>query len=322
MTGEPRGSEAKPLRVLYVTGTGRSGSTLLTRLLGSVPGVFAAGEMRFLWDRGLAPGARCGCRELVRDCPVWSAVSRQLDPRGDGREAAEFEASLYSVIRMRRAPRWLLRPRRRLTPEETDVARRLVEAYRAVSATSGAALIVDSSKHPNFAALLDSRPELDVSMLHLVRDPRAAAWSWQRGSAGTVAKGFDEPMDRLSWVKSSALWMVWNGLTAFRFGRRSQSGQYLRMRYEDIMENPRRAASEIAAFAGIDPSSLPFTDDIHADLATSHVIAGNPNRMDDGSVTFSLDRRWETAMSTGDKAKVTLLTMPLLGRFGYSRKYS
>src|SRR6185436_8128857 len=49
--GSPSGDH-RP-RVLLVTGFGRSGTTLVNTILGSTPGVFAAGEVRFLWERGL-----------------------------------------------------------------------------------------------------------------------------------------------------------------------------------------------------------------------------------------------------------------------------
>ena len=61
-----------PTVVLYIAGTGRSGSTLLASILGEVEGVFAAGEVRYLWQRGLAERRLCGCGVPVRDCPVWT----------------------------------------------------------------------------------------------------------------------------------------------------------------------------------------------------------------------------------------------------------
>ena len=60
-----------PVRVIYLTGTGRSGSTLLGNALGSMPGTLSAGEVRFLLRRGIGELGRCGCGEPVVECPVW-----------------------------------------------------------------------------------------------------------------------------------------------------------------------------------------------------------------------------------------------------------
>ncbi len=306
------------IRVLHITGTGRSGSTLLARLLGSVPGVFAAGEVRFLWERGLAAGGRCGCRLAVRECPVWAAVIERLGPAADPEQAAAFHDRLRVVLRLRRAGRWLRRRPLPLSAVERTVADGLLPAYRSIQDVTSAELIVDSSKLPNYAAVLDTIPQIDLYVLHLLRDPRAAAWSWMRGSASGAVEGYDEEMDRLSSAKSSILWAVWNGLTARRFECRPE--RYLRVRYEDVMTSPREAAEQIARWVGLDPASLPFVDDHEALLVDGHVVAGNPNRMGAGSVQFTLDRRWEDAMRGRDRATVTAITAPLMRRFGYLRK--
>ena len=48
------GAEGAPaVRVLYIAGSGRSGSTILDRTLGQVDGFFSAGELCNLWGRGL-----------------------------------------------------------------------------------------------------------------------------------------------------------------------------------------------------------------------------------------------------------------------------
>ena len=49
--------------VVFIGGASRTGSTLLSLLLGSLPGHFAAGEMRYLWLRGLQANQLCGCGE-------------------------------------------------------------------------------------------------------------------------------------------------------------------------------------------------------------------------------------------------------------------
>ena len=50
----PASAGSARVRVLYIGGWGRSGSTLLDRVLGQVPGVVSLGEVRELWQRGWA----------------------------------------------------------------------------------------------------------------------------------------------------------------------------------------------------------------------------------------------------------------------------
>src|SRR5450755_566845 len=61
-------------RVVYLGGLGRSGTTLLERLLGELPGVCSVGEVVHLWQRGIAEAERCGCGEPLPGCPFWRKV--------------------------------------------------------------------------------------------------------------------------------------------------------------------------------------------------------------------------------------------------------
>ena len=93
--------------MLVIVGTGRSGSTLLGRLLGALPGAVHVGEVRFLWQRGLIEARLCGCGVPVPECPFWRTVlaeaygARRPDP-------AAVHARLTSVTRLRRVPSWLI----------------------------------------------------------------------------------------------------------------------------------------------------------------------------------------------------------------------
>src|SRR5205085_9377274 len=93
------GFDGAPVRVLLIAGSGRSGSTLLANLLGSVPGVFSAGEMRYLFDRGLRDNRLCGCGVPFRECPVWTRI---LTAAGRGDDAAVAAARWGRIRRLHR----------------------------------------------------------------------------------------------------------------------------------------------------------------------------------------------------------------------------
>ena len=82
MTGER-------VKVLYIAGSGRSGSTILDRILGQLDGFFSVGELCNLWDRGLLAHRKCGCGVPVDQCPTWTGIlatgfGRQLDQADAG----------------------------------------------------------------------------------------------------------------------------------------------------------------------------------------------------------------------------------------------
>ena len=65
---------ARPVKVLYVAGLGRSGSTILANTLGQVEGFFSGGELNFIWKHALIENRLCGCGRPSRECPFWGPV--------------------------------------------------------------------------------------------------------------------------------------------------------------------------------------------------------------------------------------------------------
>ena len=97
-------ADTDPVRVLYVAGTGRSGSTLVSTILGHLPGVFSAGELRFLWLRGVTQDQMCGCGARFSACPVWVDVMADLEgrlPVGTRLDPAGFAHRLRRRTRVR-----------------------------------------------------------------------------------------------------------------------------------------------------------------------------------------------------------------------------
>jgi D-aminopeptidase len=53
------------------------------------------------------------------------------------------------------------------------------------------------------------------------------------------------------------------------------------------------------------------------DGVLSHTVSGNPNRFETGAIELRPDHEWISNMSPRDRALVTVLTSPLLYRYGY-----
>ena len=62
------------LKVIAISGTGRTGSTLLSLLLSQDNSVFNLGQMRHL-NRAYDDNAPCSCSEKLQDCAVYSDVA-------------------------------------------------------------------------------------------------------------------------------------------------------------------------------------------------------------------------------------------------------
>lgn len=328
MSSDLGASASPPVRVLYFAGTGRSGTTVINNIVGQLPGAFAAGELRYLWRRGVVEDRLCGCGQPFSTCPVWTAVmSRAYAPEsgwtGGAPDAEGVTRRLYSRLRLMLLPRMLLRRagHRPAIPGHPD-DRAIAQLYAALAAETGASVIVDTSKLPPYGLLLDGLPGIELVVLHVIRDPRATAFSWGRRKKTHDGVGDDDVMQRQAVWKSSMLWLVWNAATVLVWGgRRSRSrGRYIRVRYEDFVASPQQTMTAIAELAGLDPAALPFETPTSVRLAPTHTVAGNPMRHASGAIELRPDSEWTRAMPRRDRAVVTAVTAPVLVGLGYTLK--
>ena len=303
------------VKVLYIAGLGRSGSTILGNILGEIEGFFHGGEFNFIWERNLIENRLCGCGAPFDECGVWGSVMKRAFGGMAGVDAHEMVRSQASVTRTRHIPlMFFSRGRRMLASRLDEYLIRLQKLYRAVQATTGSQVIVDSSKFPTYGCVLEMTPGIDLYVVHLVRDSRAVAYSWLRKKP---QPDIDEPtyMHQMDTIDSSLLWDVWNASCEALW--RSSSGRYMRLRYEDFVEEPQRTLKNILGMLHEDTPRLAFIGERAAELRISHTVSGNPNRFQTGMVRLRSDEEWVSQMGLGDKILVTLLTLPLLARYGY-----
>ncbi len=289
------------VKVVYLAGSERSGSTLLDRVLGEGLGCVSVGELCSAWSWGLEPGAQCGCGANFQECDFWGAV---FERAFGGLDQLQGSPKGTPTLRPRDAVYTMLPWKPRSTREYLDAHGATLEAlYAAIAHVSGRRTIVDSSKRLEYAYLLRGRQSLDVYVVHLVRDSRAVAFSLRRRGktrAAVIGKA-------VRWTRIQLLAEL----------LRVRGANYMRVRYEDFAHDPRVELSRIGRFIGVDLDALPFVDDRTIQLSREHGADGNPLRLQQGSTVIRLDDQWQTAMSFADRAAVAALTWPLLLRYGY-----
>lgn len=305
------------VKVVYIGGYSRSGSTLLLRLLGQMEGFVGVGEVWDIWQRSFTENQLCGCGRPFRQCEFWQAVVEQAF---GGFEAVNVEAmqllrrSVQSNHRIHFLALPFLRPSK-YEKELSAYAGVLGELYRAIHQVSGGKIIVDSSKVPPYAFVLNQVSNIDLHVVHLVRDSRATAYSWQRKKIRPEIHWQTAYMDRYSPVRSAMEWNVMNGLLhALKYS----GAKYMRLRYEELACKPRRSILRILTDLGQEPPDMDFFDNGHAvRLDVDHTVSGNPNRFQQGAVKIRPDFEWQEKMARGQKHLVTALTWPLLLNYGY-----
>lgn len=299
---------ASPPRVLLITGYSRSGSTLLARMLAEIDGFVAPGELRYLWQRGVVENRLCDCGEPFHDCPFWKRVL--IEGFGSAPPPA-VDAVLdlqRRVDRVYRIPA-LTRTNGNVAGDTAAYLRYYEHLYRAIGQVAMARCIVDSSKDPSFGHVLALSDELDLAVVHLVRDSRAVAYSWTRDKHDP---GTGRPMSRQHPLRSAIEWDVaeW---AASRLTARVTSSMTLR--YEDLVARPASAVQQVLDMMGEEVDSPVTGNDVR--LRPGHAVSGNPMRFERGVVTITEDRQWRQALSRPSRFLVTAATWRGLSAHGY-----
>ena len=302
------------VKILYVVGLGRSGSTILSNSLGQIGGYFSAGELNFIWKHNVLENRLCGCGRPFRECPVWARVMDEAFGGMDGVDAREMMRLQASGTRTRHIPLMLAPRGERVLKERLEkLLINYRNLYEAIGSVTDSRVIVDSSKEPAHGYAMSLVPGVDFRVVHLIRDPRAAAYSWLKKKPQPDSEEI-EHMVRFSPAKSSALWDSWNA-SAEALWRRTPE-KYLRIRYEDFVADPRESLERILGLVGV-TAELPLAGERGVRLGVSHTVSGNPNRFDTGAVELRPDHEWISSMNPRDRTLVTALTLPLLSHYGY-----
>jgi hypothetical protein len=302
------------IKVLYIAGFERSGSTILNRVLGQIENFVAWGELRDIWEHGKIENRFCTCGAPYLNCKAWSNI---LD--------AEFDNGLgltpYHMLQLKRRTRATVLLKS-LGPWGNSVFQRastkyaieLDSLYTSIQNKTNSQVIVDSTKASWYGSVLSELPNIDLYTVHVVRDPRGVYYSLQRRKEqGDSACQWYSPLHAfLSWSLKNV---------GVEFPLNISSQRYLRVRYEDFIAFSEASVKKVLKLIGESQSKLPFVRKSTVKMGLDHIITGSPSScFDTGEVELRNDDKWKQDLSAKDEALVSTLTLPLLKKYGYPYK--
>jgi len=303
------------IKILYVAGRGRSGSTILDNILGQLEGFFSAGELRNITPIGLIENRLCGCGVPFSECGLWSDILGESFGNGGPPVNADLVRLLGRYPRISDTPLFFLPGSDSITKAVfADYLHNLERLYRGILKQTGCKVIVDSSKFPPYGRLLELIPSVDLYVVHLVRDARAVAYSWLRKQR-LPSGNSKEYMRQENSFRSSLSWDLWNVMAELFW--KSNPDRYIMMRYEDFIERPQQSLHRILKLVDEERPDLPLLADRKVQLKINHTVAGNPSRFRTGVVDLRANYDWKLKMHKSDVKIVTAMSWPLLYRYGY-----
>lgn len=302
------------MRILYIGGAGRSGSTIVDMILGNIPGFFSLGEIIDFWEHAETEDMLCGCGELIEACPFWKPVIHQLkyNHKRSFNEASNLKTKFD---RTRYLP---FHGIKQITYKKNYYAylEHILDLYQTIDEFAGNKIVVDSSKTPAHLYFLSQIPSVDIRVLHLIRDPRAVAFSWKNNVKRDLAyKTRNSRMDQRSNINTIFRWSMENYFVEL-IGR-TQSN-YTVMKYEDFTYSPKSQLKSAMNNLGfpISSSDLDFVKKDSLNLHKTHSIGGNPMRFKKVN-SIHYDASWKTEMSSTLINFLALIAFPLIIRHRY-----
>jgi Sulfotransferase family len=207
----------------------------------------------------------------------------------------------------------LTRAKKSAPSPAAEYARLLGQLYAGIGAVSAADVVVDSSKGPHDAYVISKFTDLDLFVIHLVRDPRGVAYSSSR-----LRWSPDKPtgyMDQQQASEVGVRWATRNAITEILLARRL-GPRYMRVRYEDFVRDPDETVGRISAMCAARSERLPVLGDVIS-FGPNHGVAGNPGRLATGPVRIRPDEEWKERMARPQMLAATIGAAPLLRRYGY-----
>jgi len=299
-------SQHAPPSLVYISGYGRSGSTLLDTVLNSHSSIFGGGELTWLFESALQKEA-CSCGKNVDCCPFWRSVFEEVFaalPQHDLGSAARLTLKSESMFGSRRMVE--------------DYVALWSEVFQRIRKASGCTTVVDSSKLSRLAhfrlRLFLSQLQEPTSVVHLVRDPRGIMWSAKRGSnrkleARKNAGRFAAPQRSLvSWTYAN----IATELTVRKYVDRCKS---IRIRYEDLVLDPAATLTRLGELVNFNLSHILEQLGSDAVFDSGHGIKGNRMRRS-GKIVMRFDDEWRSKLPRHLRA-LSAFAGPLTRRYGY-----
>ena len=304
-----KSNTSKP-KLLYISGYGRSGTTLLENSLSSIDGIVGVGEASYLWTRGLKENFYCGCGKRFDECIFWEEVIKRAFGEIDNLTSSNMADTLKPLSKHN-----IEIGLKRKTSKVNQAVEVLDKLYKNIAKISKAKVIIDSSKWPMYGELLSQLPSIDYYAIHLIRDPRAVSYSWMNRKKYDPFDDSDFFTPFYGPLRSSIEWVVLN--TVINYLKRNSKRKYFLLRYEDFVDDPKEIINNILDFLNEKESKNPIQDGNNVVLVGNHCLSGNPIRFKRGEVQVKLDDKWKGKMRSIDKLISTVITLPYLIHYGY-----
>lgn len=322
-------------QLIYIAGSGHSGSTLLDMMLGGHSQISSLGEVHRLTMNACAKTDfelhRCTCGLTIEECPFWQKVAvklqellevddpaifkkhwiterrnLQLDDSWDAWEPVSTGRNLFHPRLLNVAAGlgnrsvWrLLANLNREVREYRKIIHNSLDVYEAVRRAHKTPIVIDSTKNATRLQGFNMESAPNLRVLFLLRDGRAVCYSRMRRQS-------------VSMEVAARVWKA-EHMKQRLVHRNMDKSLFLRATYEDLCRAPEKELQRICSWLGVE--FQPLMLDFRADR---HNLGGNPMRMRSQERAIELDEKWRRELTRDDLDVFDRLVGDLNRDLGYT----
>ncbi len=274
------------MKLLYLLGAGRSGTTLLATIFNAHPRIQTIGEMHQFLDF-VIEDKLCSCGLEVSQCSYWGPIVRGL---ATSKEALMEQARYTEACEMHRnIPGLMFRSR-----GNPRYLNNHVRIFKTIATHTEKPVLLDSSKYLARYLLLSRSPDIEIRGIYVVRDVRGLITSFSK-----KVQTSRSPLSTIVYY----LFINFFGEIIYRTDNR-----IVKLRYEDLMEDPLGHLNRLYSHV-LDTNSEAII--LAESYGIPHIVGGNRMKTQK-QVRILKDEKWKTTMPRWQQIIFYFLAFPVM----------
>ena len=275
--------EEGKIKVIYIVGLGRSGSTLLERIIGGADNVWPLGEIRSLKEyveKDLVEESG----EKMSNSTFWSPVVKRI-------KSLDLEMfDKYNRFNLKRLIK-TLRGKENVKDEE-KILKLILNRAKELEGEE-VDYLLDASKLISRFLLLRNQKNIDLYVIHLVRDGRGVINSFEKNG--------------ISWFRTLGIWIKNNLFISLFIKNIVDEEKIIHLSYDRFTKNPEKYLDIINRKFGTNIDLNNYLKKVREKKTYS--ISGNSMRSKQLN-EIKRDQQWKKIMPLWKKFLLTILVYP------------
>lgn len=263
--------------IVYIAGAGKSGSTMLDTILGTLDKSFSGGELVFYTSKGLINHEYCACGATVPNCEIWGEVAKEWEGKRklSLEEFDRLNLHFHYTKNIHKLVYQYFFPSKKFEDYIHDTK----ILFDIIFDKTGKNFIVDSSKLPARILIL-RKIGYRIRVIYLKRRFTSVLNSNRKSLKKNLKAGLEHDIIPRSFLSVLKEWLSYHILiNLFSIGNKK-----VNIKYESIIYDLKNEINKVRKTKEKDEVLL----DNRGPFYPRHLVAGNKIRMDE---SFHVDQK-------------------------------